>query len=610
MTWSKLAPLLISFLISVLLIPLIRRIGVKTGRVALPRSDRWHKQPTPTLGGVGIFLAFGSALLISQLIFQAGDPNRWGFLIGATLLFLVGLLDEYRPLSPIAKLVAQILAATIVIALGYTSTFFNPRIADPTLAKLPNILFTYIWLVGITNAVNLLDNMDGLAGGIALITASVLGYFFWRGGNISLLWVSLALAGGVLGFLMFNFPPAKIFMGDSGSLFLGFTLAALAIAQQQQASNALAVIAVPTLIFMLPILDTGLVTITRLMSGQSPMQGGRDHTSHRLVAFGLSERQALIVLYGVSLGSAVMAAALESINYWLSLVFVPILVLSLTLMAAYLGRMKIVARPPARRSAQAIERLMTNLTYRQRIPEVILDFFLIGITYYLAVLVSSSMQMNPRRLDDFLSSLPVVLASTFLILFLSGVYRVVWRYEDLDDILSYLQAAFGAGALLAATVFVLSSIQLADWVEGYSLWTIGVYMFFLFVGLVVTRSSFRILDLFIQRRIRPKDLPVLIVGAGDVGDLTLRWLLMNPQLNYRPVGFIDPDPLLHGRTIRGIKVLGGLNELPAILDQNHVVGLIVAAASHDLEWMETISQVCQRNNCWVRRLNLELQRIC
>ena len=124
--------------------------------------------------------------------------------------------------------------------------------------------------------------------------------------------MSLALAGSLLGFLVYNFPPAKIFMGDSGSLFIGFTLASLAIAnQKQQASDVLAVLGVPTLLFLLPILDTALVTFTRLMRGQSPVQGGRDHTSHRLIAFGLNERQTLFVLYGVALASAVLAAALE-----------------------------------------------------------------------------------------------------------------------------------------------------------------------------------------------------------------------------------------------------------------------------------------------------------
>ena len=188
--------------------------------------------------------------------------------------------------------------------------------SNEILAQLPNIVLTFFWLVGITNAINLLDNMDGLAGGISLITALILSYFFWQAGNFSLFLFSMALAGALLAFLIFNYPPASIFMGDSGSLFIGFTLAALAIAQRPQASNVFAVMAVPTLLFLLPILDTSLVTITRLLRGQSPAQGGSDHTSHRLVAFGLSERQTLSVLYGVAIFSGILAAALE-VNFLL-----------------------------------------------------------------------------------------------------------------------------------------------------------------------------------------------------------------------------------------------------------------------------------------------------
>jgi UDP-GlcNAc:undecaprenyl-phosphate GlcNAc-1-phosphate transferase len=318
-------------------------MGVHFGLVVQPRQDRWHRKPTPILGGVAILAAFLVGLIANLALNHAWGQMSWGLLAGSALMFGLGIYDDLHPMSPAAKLVGQILAATLAISLGYTSTFFSPRIANEILAHLPNILFTFFWLVGITNAINLLDNMDGLAGGISLVTAGILAYFFWRAGSQGLLWVCLALAGATLGFLFYNFPPATIFMGDSGSLFLGFTLAVLAIAHQQQASNVLAVLGVPTLLFLLPILDTTLVTFTRLLRGQSPAQGGRDHTSHRLIAFGLSERQALMVLYAVALISGILAAALESLNYWLSLALAPFLIVSLALITAYLGRVKVMA---------------------------------------------------------------------------------------------------------------------------------------------------------------------------------------------------------------------------------------------------------------------------
>jgi UDP-GlcNAc:undecaprenyl-phosphate GlcNAc-1-phosphate transferase len=607
MTIKLLAPFLLALALNLVLIPVVRRVSFKLGRVAQPREDRWHSQPTPTLGGVGMFLSFAIGLLVCQFFFPAGQWARWSFLSGSLLMFALGLYDEFRPMSPAAKLVGQILAATLVVSLGYSSTFFSPRLQNNLLAQLPNILFTFVWLIGITNAINLLDNMDGLAGGISLITASILGYFFWRAGNLPLLWVSLALMGSILGFLVFNFPPARIFMGDSGSLFLGFTLAVLAIAQQQQASDVFAVIGVPTLIFMLPILDTAMVTITRLMRGQSPARGGRDHASHRLVAFGLSERQALLVLYAVALFSAVMAAALEALNYWLSLVLAPLLVLSLVLLTAYLARLKVVTAASPSPQGKAIARLMLELTYRRHMLEVILDFFLIGIAYYLAFLARYGLRMDAARLAVYLASLPLALACAYLVLYIFGVYRGVWRYVDFDDLARYLQAALGAGILLAAFIFGLDSTGWVTWTRAYSHVLLALFGVFLFLGLVLSRSSFKFLDHLATKRVQQDEQSVLIVGAGDAGEMALRWISMNPQLKFRPLGFIDPDPLLAGRHIHGIEVLGDLKRLPAILESSQAVGVIVTGVDSDALWLAQLAQVCQEHGCWLRRLRLEFE---
>lgn len=592
---------------NLLLIPLVRRLGLRIGRVAAPQADRWHTQPTPTLGGVGIFVAFALALLLS---WGAGASDgaalglpAWGFLGGSTLLFAVGLYDEFRPLTPTAKLVAQILAATLVIGLGFRSTFFNPRLANPILAQLPNILLTYVWLVGITNAINLLDNMDGLAGGIGLISAAVLGYFFWQGGSPGLLYAALALAGSLLGFLVYNFPPARIFMGDSGSLFLGFTLAALAIAQQQQASDVLAVIGAPTLIFLLPILDTALVMTTRLMRGRSPAQGGRDHTSHRLVAFGLSERQALLALYLVALSAAVTAAVLERLNYWLSLALAPVVIVGLALLTAYLGRLKVVDAAAPSPQGQAISRWMLELALRRRLLEALLDFFLIGIAFYLAFLVGYDLRLSEARLSLYLDALPLAFACAYLALYALGVYRAVWRYVGVDDLLRYFLAAVAAAGLLAGAVYALGGLGLANWGAGFPLDILIYFAALLFMGLALTRSSFRLLDAFFQQRPRPDEQPVAIAGAGDAGELALRWILMNPQLRYRPVGFIDPDPLLAGRRIHGIRVLGGAEKLVELAAQDRLRGVILAGGGAEAD----LQRIAGEAGLWVRRLRLEFE---
>jgi UDP-GlcNAc:undecaprenyl-phosphate GlcNAc-1-phosphate transferase len=594
----------ISFILCVVLMPLIRRASFRLGRVAKPREDRWNRMPTPTLGGVGIFLAFSISLLVAALINHEFTQIPWGLLVGSGVMFFLGLYDDFKQITPPTKLLGQILAATVVIYFGYTTGFFNPRISNNIIAQIPNILVSFVWLVGITNAINLLDNMDGLAGGIAAITAGILSFFFWRSGNLALLTVSATLAGSILGFLVFNFPPASIFMGDSGSLFLGFTLAATAIAHHQpQASNVFAVMGVPTILFLLPIVDTSLVTITRILRGQSPAQGGRDHTSHRLIAFGLSERQAVLVLYGVALVSGVVAAVLESLDYDLSLVLVPLLIVSLALLAAYLGRLKVVVSTPKARNG-AITRLMVELTYKRRLLEIILDFFLIGVAYYLAFWTRYGLSMNDASLELFLRSLPIAFGGAYISFFLFGVYRGVWRYVGVDDLIQFVKAALGSVVLVAIVAFIIYSPTV------YSPVILILFGLYLFLALAATRSSFKILDQASAHQTRAQEERVLICGAGDAGEMAVRWILMNPQLGFRPVGFLDSDPYNVGRHIHGVEIIGGVEKLETILEEKHVDGIVVTIDDRLTdESLQKVLHISRTRGRWVRTLRLEFELV-
>jgi UDP-GlcNAc:undecaprenyl-phosphate GlcNAc-1-phosphate transferase len=597
------APLGIAFLAALALIPLVRQLSIRFGYVAAPRADRWSPRPTATLGGIGIFIAILASLLAGAALTGLWSQVPWGILIGSLMVFFLGLFDDFRQITPPAKLVGQILAATVVVAFGYTTKFFTPKIANTLVAQLPNILLTFVWLVGITNAINLLDNMDGLAGGIAFIASAFLAFFFWRANDPGLMLVALTMAGAVLGFLVFNLPPASIFMGDSGSLSLGFTLAALAIARQAQASNVFAVMGVPTLLFLLPILDTTFVTFTRLLRGQSPAQGGRDHTSHRLIAFGLSERQTLVVLYTIAIVSGVVGIGLEALSYWLSLIFVPLLVISLAIMVAYLGRLKIVqaAQDPNGRS-WAITRFMVEITYRRRLLEVILDFFLIGISYYLSFLTRQGFFLDNATFGLFLQSLPVALGGAYLAFFALGVYRGVWRYVGLDDLLRFGEVSLLSSLLTVLGIFVFHNH------DPYSPVLFVLFGVFLFLGLAASRSSFRVLDLFSGQQVRAGEQRVLICGAGDEGEMALRWILMNPQLDYRPVGFLDDDPFMFGRKIHGVEVLGNLSQVGDVLAERQVQGMIItSAARRDRELEKKLVEAGRQHQCWVRSLRLEFE---
>ncbi len=282
------------------------RSPVGGGLVAVPSDERWHEQPTPTFGGVGIFAGFIGGIVLALAV----GAIEWsgelvGILAGITLVFAAGLVDDLRHLSPIAKLAAQIAAALIVLASGLNVEI----VGNDVLAWAIGLL----WLVGITNAFNLLDNMDGLAATLALVSC---GYFAidalteHENETVLVLALSLGLACG--GFLPFNLRPRRgaiVFMGDSGSLVLGFGLASLALAASWTvAGTTVATILLPLLVLAIPILDTTLVTIARLVEKRPVTQGGRDHTSHRLVYYGLSDAKAVLLLAIVS--SAIGATAL------------------------------------------------------------------------------------------------------------------------------------------------------------------------------------------------------------------------------------------------------------------------------------------------------------
>ena len=591
-----LASLIIALLASLLLVPAVRWASFRSGQVAIPRSDRWHHRVTPTLGGIGMFIAFLVALLVVWLTKadQSVFFERWSILVGMVIMFAVGLIDDIKHISPPIKLITQILAATLVIFFGNNTINFFPW-------PIANILLTFLWLVGITNAINLLDNMDGLAAGVALITAGFLSYFFWEAENLGLLILSLSLVGCILGFLAFNFPPARIFMGNSGSMFLGFSLAALAIARRTQASSIFAIVGVPTLVFLLPILDTSLVAITRLLRGQSPVIGGTDHTSHRLVAFGLSERQAVLVLYGIAIISGFASIGLEAWDYDLSLVLIPILLIALFLFVAYLSRLKVVKAE--NEHPNGITKWIVNFTFKRRIFEIIFDLLLIGVSYYLAFWTRFGLNMTTTSMELFLRSWPVVLVITYGAFYLFRIYQGVWRYIGVTDLIRYVGAALLSGGL-SWFVMRLVFTDLSFTADVFLL-----YSLYLLIGLSGSRSSFLILDRFYSRQVPGVEMEnVLLYGAEDAGEIALRWILRNPGIGYSVIGFLDDDSLKWGSNIHGVSILGDLNKLDEFIQERQVHGVIATTSAilNTPDGKKLISK-CRDKGLWLRVLRLEFE---
>ena len=286
--WTDLIEVIITTtLISYLITPLIRMIAFKIGYLDHPKDTKVHAHPTPLLGGLSIYIAFVIGLLTSVSIVH--DKRLFSILIGATFLLVVGLIDDRMGMMAEVKLLAQFMAAMIVVKSGVKVDFLNNYYL--------NTIFSYLWLVGITNSFNLLDNMNGLSSGIAAIAAFFFGTAMWISGQMNIALVAFALGGASLGFLKHNFPRARIFMGDTGSLVVGFILAASAITGSWSTRFLTTSLAMPVIILAYPIFDTTLVTVMRLKEGRSIFEGGRDHSSHRLALLGFKKRRAVLAIY-------------------------------------------------------------------------------------------------------------------------------------------------------------------------------------------------------------------------------------------------------------------------------------------------------------------------
>lgn len=289
-----------SFMVVSALTPLMRNVALRFGVIDSPNaSHKTHKKPVPYLGGVAIVL--GVVIISYFAIFVSGvDSNSFGLantvLIPAILMGLIGLIDDIKNLSPWPRFVAQNIVGIISSAI----LIVTKTIGSPTGSNLLDIAITLVWIVGLTNAVNFLDNIDGGASGVMAISAFFLFVVAYQGGQILIAAFSLTLAGGTLGFLFWNRPPARIYMGDAGALFLGLLVASLSVRLEPNPINRGASFAIPILLLAVPILDTSVAVTSRLARGISPFQGGKDHLSHRLIRIGLSKRQAVVVIWLVT----------------------------------------------------------------------------------------------------------------------------------------------------------------------------------------------------------------------------------------------------------------------------------------------------------------------
>jgi UDP-GlcNAc:undecaprenyl-phosphate GlcNAc-1-phosphate transferase len=463
--------------------------------------------------------------------------------------------------------------------------------------------------VGITNALNLVDGLDGLASGTALIVCLTIGGIAYLNKNLGIVFIALSLAGSIIGFLRYNFYPAKIFLGDSGSLLMGFLLAVISIQASSKGATIVAVLA-PILALGFPIVETLVSMIRRFLhsihiidyptkngrfrtvfiKGFSVFEADKDHTHHRLLKIGFSQKKAVVIIYAICVALSI-----------LSLVSVAIKHLNLV---AFLGAIFVGFLIGVRSLKYQEFKILENgllipifdfPVINNSLFQAFFDLAMISFSYYLSfVLVFKTLDGQTWRL--FVQSLPVVLLLKIVVFYLSSLYRRTWVYSSLEDVLTVLKATVFSSlssVIVFSLIFKLSSFR-------------GVVFFILDFYLLLTfvtgfRISHRVFNSFYKRGAANRGKKVLIYGAGYRGSTVLREIRQNEAYSFSPAGFIDDAPEKIGKNMNGLPILGSVEDLDEMLKDNKISEIIISTAKIGKDKIKKLTEFCGKKGISLRQ---------
>lgn len=616
--------LLLAFLLSLALTPVVRFVATRFKVMDAPGGRKIHDLPRPLLGGIAIFASF---TIVTLLAFKVGKPFALQLdhlppllplLAGGALVVVLGVVDDMAGMRPATKFLFQCAAGLILIGSGVAIRSVSDPSAIGSQIGLGvwGLALSFLWVVGITNALNLIDGLDGLASGVSFIAAVTFAALaFMKGEQPEMMVLSLILAGAIGGFLRYNFYPASIFLGDTGSLFLGYMLASVSIVGNYKSATLVSLL-VPILALGLPIMDTVVSMARRLLRslhlvdvdpqtkklrffffGESAVwNADQDHIHHRLLKSGLSQRRAVMLLYGVSVLLALGALSLNFLhgkNFGYFLVAVGLFVF---LSIRRLGYQEFQVSPEG-----SLLWVYRHRFVGVRIFQAFSDLMFILFSYLGALTFAAGGRVAAIGSGGLGVMWLVVLVQSVTFV-ANGFYKGAWRYTNLRDILTLTRGVF----LACLISFVLAATW---WSRGHELSMVFLNQFFILAFLVVSsRLSYRILSLLRKSR-RQEGQKVLIYGAGEGGAFALREIINNPELGLMAVGFLDDDPGKRGKLFNGMKILGGLEELDGILSKNSVTSLIVSSGKIPLHRIEAVKDKCSKSGVQVRRLMFNLEQL-
>ena len=551
------------------------------------------------MGGIGIV----AALVLTLLLTGSGAAFSWPVWMGMGLIFFAGLVDDVWALRPEVKLVLQIISTTLLLYAGLA--FWR---GGPFWVSVP---LTFLWVIGVTNAFNLIDGMDGLASGIAAIAASVLGGLAWMTGNVEIAMVAGAVAGATTGFLVFNFNPARIFMGDCGSMTLGYVLAVMAMSVQGSGGPVAATLA-PVVVLAVPIFDTTFVTVTRILTGRSVSEGGVDHTHHRLAHLGMSERRAVLTLHGISLVFGACALLIYSSSAQLFLSVLLFVCVAVALFGIYLAsadeyRTNLTdmrVRPPTR--TEQFGALMQAVTGAgiswKSVMGMLTDLLLVGASFMLAHYLRFEAGLSPTHADLLMTVIPAVMAVKVVVFYVFHLYSGIWRYAGTPEILRLVLASTAASLVVATGIgsvygigVVSVSVLVIDWMI-----TTGV--------IAGVRFGFRGLRQYFAS-MGQQGRRVVIVGTDESSLLALRHLRETPDIHRHVVGLIDQEGQHTGLRVQGVTVLGTVDHLPTLCAEHQIDEVVFSERTLSSEQQRALKHLCDGVGVICRHFHVQLRPV-
>jgi len=549
---------------------IVSQVAHKVGFVSKPSADRWSKRTVALGGGIAIQLSILAGILwINEQLLVAVLPAFMA-------VFILGVVDDIYGVPANAKLIVQTVAASWVVSYGITL---------PLHSQVASIAFTIIWIVGVSNAVNLIDNMDGLASGTVAITALGFAYLLSTYGAAEpFVLLALCIAGGSLGFLLLNFPPAKIFMGDAGSLPLGFLLAVISTQLRIKDSNISEVFSVipVILILIVPLFDTALVMVARHNANKPLMSGGKDHTSHRLVVLGLKEKSAVLALYLFALLGTTSASIILFSSLGEMIAFSLASFVSLILLGVFF--LEVTVYPPSLFKTKKPGTLPLAVLYA---VELAVDICLVSVTWTLAH--SIRFYDSGYQTHHMLSVIPTLpfLITMKLVSFSSfKLYRGLWRTISGGDVYRIFKATSIASILLYGGLYLRNNLQDTSRIVMILDWCLT---FMSILGSRAAISAFRRWT----RKLAHTPTRVALLGDPGLSDLVIDSLKNEKGMVFS--GVITPNPNLEGHG-----VLGHGGDLEKIVADKDIDTLIVATD----KFSDALNQLSLKG-VMLQRINLQ-----